>query len=52
MKQITKQTNTEYTNAPVIETSIKKSRDGKWIVHKTIITSFKPTSYMNKVIGE
>jgi hypothetical protein len=35
---------------PIVETSIKKSDDGKWIVHKTVITDIKPVSYFEKVL--
>ena len=30
---------------PVIENRILKSKDGKYIVHKTIITDIKPYAY-------
>jgi len=36
---------------PVLETRISKSEDGKWIIHKTIITDIKPTTYMQKVVN-
>ena len=36
---------------PVVETTVAKSSDGKWIVHKTIITDIKPVSYLEKVLG-
>lgn len=35
---------------PVVETSIRKSEDGRWVVHKTIITDIKPLSYFEKVL--
>ncbi len=35
---------------PIVETRIKKSKDGKWIVFKTIITDIKPISYYEKVL--
>ena len=37
---------------PVIESSIRKSKDGKWIIHKTIITDFKPVAYYEKVVAD
>lgn len=37
---------------PLIESSIRKSKDGRWIVHKTIITDFKPVAYYEKVVAE
>jgi hypothetical protein len=36
---------------PALETQISKSQDGKWIVHKTIITDIKPVAYFEKVLG-
>ena len=35
---------------PVIESSVTKSEDGKWVIHKTVITDLKPVSYMEKVM--
>ncbi len=37
---------------PIIETVIKKSEDGEWILHQTIITDIKPISYFEKVLGD
>ena len=34
---------------PVVETRITKSRDGKWIIHKTIITDIKAGGYYQQV---
>lgn len=36
---------------PIIETKIGKSKDGKYIIVKTIITDIKPILYYKKVIG-
>ena len=36
---------------PIVETSMAKSEDGKWIVHKTTITDIKPVSYMEIVMN-
>jgi len=36
---------------PILETQISKSEDGKWIIHKTIITDIKPISYFEKVLS-
>ena len=38
-------------NEPIIETSIGKSKDGKYIIHKTIITDIKPVKYYEKIMG-
>lgn len=36
---------------PIVETSVAKSEDGKWVIHKTTITDLKPISYMEKVLN-
>jgi len=41
----------QLSRQPIIETQVGKSEDGKWIVHKTIITDIKPISYFEKVLG-
>lgn len=35
---------------PIIETSVNKSEDGKWILHRTTILDIKPVSYLEKVL--
>ena len=35
---------------PIIETSVGNSDDGKWVIHKTTITSIKPIKYFGKVL--
>lgn len=36
-------------NTPLMETKISKSADGKYIIHKVIITTIKPTAYYKAV---
>ena len=36
---------------PILETQIGKSEDGKWVIHKTIITDIKPVGYFEKVLS-
>lgn len=36
---------------PYIETRVSKSKDGKWVVHKTTITSIKPVKYFEAVLS-
>ena len=36
--------------APIVESSIHKSQDGKWVLHRTTITDIKPVNYMEKVM--
>jgi len=35
---------------PITETSYSTSKDGKWIIHKTIITDIKSRAYLDKVL--
>ena len=35
---------------PIVESSVMKSDDGKWIIHKTTITSIKATKYYQKML--
>lgn len=39
------------SNKPIMETSVKLSKDGRFIIHKTTITDIKPVTYFKKVIG-
>ncbi len=35
---------------PIIEASLNKSDDGKWVIHRTTITSIKPVKYYEKML--
>lgn len=35
---------------PIVETKISTSKDGKWVIHKTIITDIKAVNYYRAVI--
>lgn len=35
---------------PIVEAQISKSKDGKWIIHRTIITDIKPVGYYREVL--
>ncbi len=39
------------TNMPNIEVRISTSNDGKWVIHKTIITDIKPKTFYEKVLA-
>lgn len=41
----------QLSKQPIIENTIKKSEDGKWLIHKTVITDIKPVSYFEKVLA-
>ncbi len=47
----TEQQTKEYNNQPKLETQICLSKDGKYVIHRTIITDIKPIAYMEKVLG-
>lgn len=36
---------------PILETQVVKSEDGRWIIHRTIITDIKPVTYFEKVLS-
>lgn len=36
---------------PLLESSVSLSKDGKWVIHKTIITDIKSVKYFEKVLG-
>ena len=40
----------EFENKPIVETQLSKSKDGKYILHRTIITDIKPVKYIQKVL--
>jgi len=35
---------------PIIESSLKKSMDGQWLLHRTTILDIKPMTYLEKVL--
>jgi hypothetical protein len=35
----------------IVETSIRKSEDGKWVIMKTVITDIKPVSYLERIVS-
>jgi len=35
---------------PIVETRIATSKDGRFVIHKTIITDIKPREYYDKVM--
>jgi len=40
------------TKMPYIETKFEKSQDGKYLVHKTIITTIRSLAYFEKILEE
>lgn len=41
----------QLSKQPIIDNTILKSEDGKWMIHKTTITDIKPMSYFEKVMN-
>lgn len=37
-------------NTPILESRVFKSKDGKFLVHKTTITDIKPVTYYDAVM--
>ena len=36
---------------PVVRSGYSKSKDGKYIIHKTVITTIRPLEYFEKVLS-
>jgi hypothetical protein len=41
----------QLSKQPIVESLISMSEDGKWVIHKTIITDIKPKTYLEAVLG-
>jgi hypothetical protein len=39
------------SNQPILKTAIRKSNDGKWLIHETLIVDIKPITYIEKCIN-
>ena len=37
-------------SGPIVEGKYSKSKDGKWIIHRTTIVDIKPVAYLKEVI--
>jgi len=51
MEELSAKKINDLNKQPVIKTAVKKSRDGKWVIHKTTIVDIKPMSYFDKVLS-
>ena len=51
-EQLSKTKIEQLNKQPVVESVLSKSEDGKWLIHKTIITDIKPVSYFEKVLAK
>jgi len=50
--RISKQQVDKLRGMPVIETKIRKSEDGKWIISETIIKTIKPAAYYKAIMNQ
>jgi len=41
----------QLNSMPIIETRIAKSKDGKYVIHRTQIVDIKPVEYWDKVFA-
>lgn len=41
----------QLSKQPIVESSISVSEDGRWIIHRTIITDIKPKTYLEAVLN-
>ena len=37
---------------PLVQSSFVKSKDGRYLIHRTTITTIRPIAYMEKVLAE
>lgn len=37
-------------NVPIFESTLRKSNDGKWYIHKMIQTTLYPANYIKKMV--
>ena len=40
----------ELAKMPIVESKVAKSKDEKYVIHRTIITDIKPVGYYEKVM--
>lgn len=41
----------QLSKQPIVESLTSVSEDGRWIIHKTIITDIKPRTYLEAVLN-
>jgi hypothetical protein len=49
---LTKNQEKQVKKMPLIETQVAKSRDGKYLIHKTVITHIRPMSYYQAILND
>ena len=50
-EKLTKLKLEQLNKQPILESFVTKSEDGKWIIHRTLITDIKPVGYIEKVLA-
>ena len=48
---LTKKKETQLKKMPIIETRLKKSLDGKYLVNQTVITHVRPVGYYETILN-
>ena len=43
--------NLKQLKGPILKTNIRKSNDGKWLIHETIVTDIKPVTHGRKTLS-
>lgn len=51
LSELSEKRQKQIANAPVIESRVFKSKDGRFLVHKTTILDFKATNYYEKILS-
>jgi len=51
MEELTPTKIEQLNKMPIVESTVGKSDDGKWVIHKTTITSIKPIKYYEKMLA-
>ena len=49
---LTKKQEEQFKKMPLIETQVAKSKDGKYLIHKTSITHIRPMSYYDAILQD
>ncbi len=52
MEELTPTKIEQLNKMPIVESTVGKSDDGKWIIHRTTITSIKPIKYYQKILEQ
>jgi len=48
--QLTSKRVQQLNKQPILESTVSLSEDGRWVVHRTVITDIKSRAYLDKVL--